>query len=38
MFASIIKVLNLILEQLTTIAENTTPATDEETTGDDAQG
>ena len=38
MFASLVKVLNAILEQLTIIAENTTPAADDETTGDDAQG
>ena len=37
MFASLVKVLNAILEQLTIIAENTTPA-DETTPADDAQG
>lgn len=40
MFASIIKVLNAILEQLTIIATNTAPADDTAPadSGDDAQG
>lgn len=38
MFASIIKVLNAILEQLTIIATNTAPADDGGDGGDDAQG
>lgn len=37
MFASLIKVLNAILEQLTIIATNTAPADDGDG-GDDAQG
>ena len=38
MFATIIKVLRLILAELQTIAENTTPAGGDDTGGDDAQG